>query len=178
MSPPRRPDEGERRRFREADRAQTVLDYGIAVGIFFIALVFVLGTIPGMFAPFVGGSVDTQVADRLASSLSADVLAHPSQPFVLDVDCTEGFFRQLGGGASAPDRCRFDTSATDLQTMFALDATANVRIEIQHLDGTTRTLDGTTLVAGGSLPSGTSVSTARRTVGIRGETHTLEVYVW
>ena len=180
MSPPPEPSGDERRAFVDADRAQTVLDYGIAVGIFFVALVFVLGTIPGMFAPFVGGSGDTQVADRLASSLSADMLADPGEPFVLNASCTEGFFRQLDGGATAPGSCRFDTSpsATELTPMFALDSTTNVRVEIQRLDGSTRTLNATTLTAGDSLPSQTTISSARRTVGIDGETHTLEVHVW
>ena len=161
-------------RLRDDDRAQTVLDYGIAVGIFFVALVFVLGTIPGMFAPFVGGSGDTQVADRLASSLSADMLAHPSEPFVLNATCTEGFFDQLDTGTPAPSGCRFDTTATDLQGVFALDSTTNVRVELAPVDGT----GGIDAVAGEALPTQTTVSTARRTVGIAGESHTLEVHVW
>lgn len=175
MSPPARRSGGrESGGFVDADRAQTVLDYGIAVGIFFIALVFVLGTIPGMFSPFVGGSGDTQVADRLASSLSADMLTHPSQPFILDATCTEAFFQQLNTGDNAPDDCRFDTTANDLQGVFALDTTTNVRVELSPVDGT----GGINATAGETLPSQTTVSAARRTVGIEGETHTLEVHVW
>jgi hypothetical protein len=166
------------RGFISDDRAQTVLDYGIAVGIFFVALVFVLGTIPGMFAPFVGSSGDTQVADRLASSLSGDMLGSPSEPFILNATCTEEFFRQLDTNTTAPTSCRFDTTADSLRTMFALDGTTNVRVEITRSNGTTRTLDETTLVAGGSLPTQQTVSTARRVVSLDGETHTLEVYVW
>lgn len=176
MSAPTHPSGGgdRSRRLRDDDRAQTVLDYGIAVGIFFVALVFVLGTIPGMFAPFVGGSGDTQVADRLASSLSADMLADPGQPFVLNATCTDAFFEQLDGGPDAPGTCRFDTSADDLQGVFALDSTTNARVELSHVDGS-GAHDGT---AGEALPTGTTVSTARRTVGIDGETYTLEVHVW
>jgi len=174
VSPPtRQPGADEGRRFFDDDRGQTVLDYGIAVGIFFVALVFVLGTIPGMFAPFVGGSGDTQVADRLASSLAADMLTHPSQPFVLNRTCTDAFFDQMNNGTSAPEDCRFDTRAENLQSVFALDATTDVRVELSPVDG-----GGIDWGAGDSLPSGTSVSTARRTVGIDGETYTLEVHVW
>lgn len=175
MSPPtRQSGDGEQQKFIDADRAQTVLDYGIAVGIFFVALVFVLGTIPGMFAPFVGGSGDTQVADRLASSLSADMLTHPNQPFVLDETCTQAFFDQMNTGTDAPDHCRFDTTADTLGTAFALDATTDVRVELSPADGGA----GIDVAAGDSLPSGTSISTARRTVGVDGETHILEVHVW
>ena len=173
MSPPRaaRPDS---RRFVEDERAQTVLDYGIAVGIFFVALVFVLGTIPGMFAPFVGSSGDTQVADRLATSLSADLLAHPSEPFILNETCTEAFFDQVDGGSDAPLGCQFDTRKNDLQGVFALDSTTDVRVELTPINGTA----GINRTAGEPLPTRTTVSTARRTVGIEGNTHTLEVHVW
>jgi len=160
------------------ERAQTVLDYGISVGIFFVALVFVLGTIPGIFAPFVGSNVDTQVADRLASSLSTDMLGSPQDQFILNATCTEEFFIQLSDNGPAQESCRFDTTTADLQTMFGLESTTNVRIEINHLNGTTGTLNGTTLVAGEAQPTQQSVSTAQRIVGIDGESHTLEVHVW
>lgn len=160
------------------DRGQTVLDYAIAIGIFFVALVFVLGTIPGMFAPFVASSGDTQVADRLASSLAGDTLGSPSEPFVLNGTCTEAFFEQLEIGNAAPESCRFDTSATTLRAMFSLDGTTNARVEIIRADGTTVTRNGTDLVAGETPPTRQTVSTARRTVGIDGETLTLEVHVW
>jgi hypothetical protein len=169
----------ERDSFDAADRGQTVLDFAIAVGIFFVALVFVLGTIPGMFAPFTGGG-DTQVADRVATSLGADTLGAPATPYVLNETCTEGFFRQLesDGATPAPTSCRFDTAAGDLYTMLALDTTISIRVEIQDLDGNTATLNGTDLVAGGSLPERSTVTTARRTVGVDGHSHTLEVHVW
>lgn len=163
--------------FEDDDRGQTVLDFAIAVGIFFVALVFVLGTIPGMFAPFTGGG-DTQVADRVATSLAADTLGAPATPYVLNETCTEGFFTQLDGGTAAPTTCRFDTNASDLHTMLALDSTIGVRVEIQDQAGNTATLNGTTLVAGDALPERSTVTTARRTVGLDGQSHTLEVHVW
>jgi len=161
------------------DRGQTVLDYGIAVGIFFVALVFVLGTIPGMFAPFTG-SGDTQIADRVATSLGADTLGTPDTPYVLNESCTEGFFTQLetDGGEPASTSCRFDATAADLHGMLTLDSGVGIRVEIRNLDGTTAQLDGTTLVAGGTLPERSTVTTARRTVGFSGNSHTLEVHVW
>ncbi|MFB6219985.1 MAG: hypothetical protein ABEH90_00980, partial [Halolamina sp.] len=162
----------------EDDRGQTILDYGIAVGIFFVALVFVLGTIPGMFAPFTGGSGDTQVADRIATSLAVDTLGAADTPYVLNATCTEAFFTQVTGGAAAPTTCDFDTTETDLNGVFALDSTVDIRVEIETLDGSAATLDGTTLEAGDSLPDRMTVTTARRTVGIDGQTYTLEVHVW
>ncbi len=166
------------RTLRGSDRGQTVLDYGIAVSIFVIALVFVLGTIPGMFAPFTGNSGGAQTADRVAKSLSADVLGAPLRPYVLNATCTVGFFDQLNGGPSAADSCRFDTNATDLPSVLALDSTTGIRVEITNLDGTVATIDGTSLEAGGTLPKRSTVTSARRTVGIDGQTYTLEVHVW
>jgi hypothetical protein len=163
--------------FEATDRGQTVLDFAIAVGIFFVALVFVLGTIPGIFAPFISGG-DTQVADRTATALSADTLGIPDTPYVLNETCTAGFFSQLNGGPTAPTSCRFDTNASDLHTMLALEATINIRVEIEDPDGSAATIDATSLVAGGTLPERSTVTTARRTVGLEGQSHTLEVHVW
>ena len=166
------------RGLRTDDRGQTILDYGIAVGIFFVALVFVLGTIPGMFAPFDGGSGDTQIADRIGSSLAVDTLGDPDTPHVLNETCTEGFFTQLNGGADAADTCRFDTDASDLNEVFALDSTVDIRVEIRTLDDNVASLNGQTLAAGGEVPERSTVTTARRTVALDGRSHTLEVHVW
>jgi hypothetical protein len=166
------------RDLRVDDRGQTVLDYGIAVGIFFVALVFVLGAIPGMFAPFEGSSGDTQIADRIGSSLAVDTLGDPETPHVLNETCTEGFFTQLSGGADAADTCRFDTNASDLNEMFALDSTVDIRVEIRTLDDTVASINGTTLEAGEEVPERSTVTTARRTVALDGRSHTLEVHVW
>ncbi|MEF8800031.1 MAG: hypothetical protein V5A38_00555 [Halolamina sp.] len=163
--------------FEANDRGQTVLDFAVAVGIFFVALVFVLGTIPGIFAPFISGG-STQVADRTATSLAADTLGVPDTPYVLNDTCTEGFFRQLNGSGPAPLSCRFDTNASDLHTMLALESAINIRVEIQDPDGSAATIDGTALVAGGTLPERSTVTTARRTVGLEGQSYTLEVHVW
>lgn len=166
------------RRLRADSRGQTVLDYGIAAGIFIVALVFVLGTIPGIFSPFLGNTGETQTADRVAKSLSADMLGAAQTPYVLNATCTEAFFDQLKAGNETPDTCRFDTNATDLQTMLALDSTTGIRVEITTQDGTVATLNGTTFSAGESQPGRTTVTSSRRTVGIDNEIYTLEVVVW
>jgi len=159
------------------DRGQTVLDYAIGVGIFFVALMFVVATIPGMFAPFVGTG-DTQVADRVATSVATGSLGSPDEPYVLDQRCTVAFFDQLRDGTSAPADCRFDTSATTIGEMFALDSAQSIRLQFEDAEGGIATIDGTTLAAGESPPDGVSVTIARRTVGIDGTTYWLEVHAW
>ncbi len=165
------------RRRRGDDRGQTVLDYAIGVGIFLVAVTFVVATIPGMFSPFLGAG-DTQVADRVATSLATEQLGSPGEPYVLDADCTAAFFEQLDGGPAASDDCRFDTDATDLQGMFALDAGQSMAVGIENASGGTALLDGTQLAAGGDPPDSVSVTTARRTVAIDGQTYWLEVRAW
>ncbi|MBP1986734.1 DUF7287 family protein [Halolamina salifodinae] len=167
------------RRLAADDRGQTVLDYAIGVGIFFVALTFVLATIPGMFSPFVGTG-DTQIADRIATSTATDSLGAPDQPYVLNRTCTVAFFEQMNGGPSAPTDCRFDTTATSLGGVFALDSSQSVQIRIENGSGNVAELgtDNTTLEAGNDPPGSTSVTTARRTVGIDGTTYWLEVRAW
>jgi len=171
-----------RRRLADDERAQTVLDYAIGVGIFFVALTFVLATIPGMFSPFVGTG-DTQVADRVATATATGALGVPDQPYVLDRNCTVGFFQQLNDSTGDPEwldpgDCRFDTTATTPVEMFALDSGQSAQIRIENADQAVATLDGVTLEAGNDPPGSTSVTTARRTVGIDGTTYWLEVRAW
>jgi len=156
-----------------------VLDYAIGVGIFFVAVTFVLATIPGMFSPFIGAG-DTQVSDRVATSLATERLGSPEDPFVLDRDCTVAFFQQLNGTNPDvdPADCRFDTNATTVQEMFGLDSAQGVQLRVQNATGGSAVLDGTALEAGRSPPSSVSVTTARRTVSIDGTTYWLEVRAW
>lgn len=159
------------------DRGQTVLDYAIGIGIFFVAVTFVVGTIPGMFTPFVGAG-DTQVADRVASSLATGTLGSPDKPYVLDKNCTAGFFDQMNDNGTASTECRFDTNATDLGAVFALDSTQGINVQIENTTGVPATLDGTTLEAGRDPPPSTTVTSARRTVGIDDTTYWLVVQAW
>ena len=164
-------------RLVDDERGQTVLDYAIGVGIFLVAVTFVVATIPGMFAPFVGAG-DAQIADRVATSLSTERLGAPDDPYLLERDCTVAFFEQLDGGADVPADCRFDSSATTLQEMFALDSGQALQVRIEKSGGGAAVVDGVTLSAGGGPPDSVSVTTARRTVAIDGTTYWLEVRAW
>ncbi|NHX36231.1 MULTISPECIES: DUF7287 family protein [Halolamina] len=159
------------------ERGQTVLDYAIGVGIFLVAVTFVVATIPGMFAPFVGAG-DAQIADRVATSVATERLGAPDEPYLLDRNCTVAFFDQLDGGTTVPSDCRFDTDATTIQGMFALEPGQAMQIRIENTGGGAAVVDGTTLAAGSDPPSGVSVTTARRTVAIDGTTYWLEVRAW
>ncbi|MFW5937461.1 MAG: DUF7287 family protein [Halanaeroarchaeum sp.] len=160
------------------ERGQTVLDYAIGVGIFFVAVAFVVATIPGMFTPFVGTG-DTQVADRVATSVATGTLGSPDEPYVLDRRCTVAFFDQLQDEDNpAPGDCRFDTSAKTVGEVFDLGVDESVQLRFEDADGDVATIDDTTLEAGAEPPDSTSVTITRRTVGIHGETYWLEVRAW
>lgn len=167
--------------FTTDERGQTVLDYAMAVGLFFVALVFVLGVVPGMFDPFTAGT-DTGVGDRVASSLAVDQLGDPTDPYVLNRTCTWSFFDQMQTGTDAPSTCRFDTSVDDPVTLFGLDDSTSLNVSITDFDETPVVLtDGgpaRTLQAGDPLPTKSSVTTARRNVHLAGQTYRLEVHVW
>lgn len=167
--------------FRRDSRGQTVLDYSIGVGLFLIALVFVLGTVPGMFAPFTTGA-DAQISDRVADTLVSDQLGDPGTPYVLDAGCTWAFFEQMQNGTDADAYCRFDTTVDDPEPLFGLDGTTSLNVSISQLDGEVATLsvggDVRTLQAGEPVPKTASVTTARRNVHLDGRTYRLEVDVW
>jgi hypothetical protein len=174
-------DEASGRGFRADDRAQTVLDFGMGVGLFLVAIVFVLGVVPGMFDPFTAGT-DTGVGDRVASSLAGDVLGDPASPSVLDEECTWAFFDQMQTGTDASTNCRFDTTADDPEAVFGVGNTTSLNVSITDFEGTpvVFSVGGSdrTLSAGDPLPTRSSVTTARRSVHLAGNTYRLEVNVW
>ena len=65
---------------RDDTRAQTPLDFAIAMGIFLVAVTFVFTFIPSMTTPFVEGNQDRSVtADRVAGHLTEDALGSPDE---------------------------------------------------------------------------------------------------
>ena len=78
-----------------SDRAQTAIDFVVAMGVFFIAVAFVLAFVPSMFAPFFGmGASDALVTDRSAAHLANNALvADSNTPGTLDEGAVEDLFR-------------------------------------------------------------------------------------
>ena len=90
------------------DRAQTPLDFAIAMGIFLLAVTFVFTFIPSLTAPFVEGNQDKSVtADRVASHLAEGGLGDPAEPFVVDDSCAEVFFDESTVDGDIPSTCGF-----------------------------------------------------------------------
>ncbi|MFC7155112.1 hypothetical protein ACFQPA_06535 [Halomarina halobia] len=153
-------------------RGQTTLDFAMAIGVFLLALVFALGVLPGMFAPFSGDS-DAQVmkADRSAAHLSEGHLGSPIRPTQLNATCTVAFF----DNATPPAGCRYDTP--DLTEALGVESGTRVNVTIERA-GAVATVDGTTLARGASPSRKGDVSTARRLVTLEGTTYQLVVRVW
>ena len=179
-SPSGAPLDNDRRADRDGDdRAQTTIDFAIGVGLFLLVVAFVVAFVPTVFAPFESAE-GPQTADRIGTSLAADRLGDPADPYVLNRTCTTEFFAQLDGDGPAPSGCHFNTSAETTREMFTLDGTRNANVSIWTLGagGDVQTIDGTRLTAGPSLPETRSVTSARRVVSIDGETYRLLVRVW
>ncbi|MES3517654.1 MAG: hypothetical protein PPP58_08330 [Natronomonas sp.] len=74
------------------NRAQTTLDFAIAMGVFLVSVIFVFAFAPTLTAPFVDGTQDhSAAADRVVSDLSEGELGDPAEPYVLDTDQTDFF---------------------------------------------------------------------------------------
>jgi hypothetical protein len=74
-------------------RAQTTLDFAIAMGIFLLAVSFVFTFIPSLTAPFVEGNQDHSiVSDRTASHLAEGALGAPDEPLIIEEPCATAFF--------------------------------------------------------------------------------------
>ena len=90
------------------DRAQTPLDFAIAMSIFLLAVTFVFTFIPSLTAPFVEGNQDKSVtADRVASHLAEGGLGDPAEPFVVNDSCAEVFFDESTDDGNIPSTCGY-----------------------------------------------------------------------
>jgi hypothetical protein len=157
------------------ERAQTTIDFAIGIGLFLLVVAFVVAFVPTIFTPF-QSTEGPQAADRIATSLSTDRLGDPSEPYVLNETCTDGFFDQLDGNGSAPSGCQFNTSATTTREMFTLDRTRDVNVTIRYGNGSIA--DGGALAAGPTPSETTSVTAATRVVSLDGQPRRLVVRTW
>ena len=172
----------------QSDRAQTMVDFAIGVGLFLITVAFVIGTVPGMLEPFAQNQDEPLLADRIASQLAEDTLGNPSEPARLNKTCTVAFFEDTGAGS-----CSF-AAGNPLTTQIGVAGRHSVNItlrktvsgggepEILCLDGTDVqdcTAGGDGMARGKPVPESTnSVMTARRTVYIDESDTLLMVKVW
>ena len=159
-----------------SDRAQTTIDFAIGIGLFLLVVAFVVAFVPTIFTPF-QSTQGPQTADRIATSLSADRLGDPSEPYVLNGTCTNGFFEQLNDNGSAPSSCQFNTSATTTRGMFALDRTRDVNVTVEYANGSV-VERGPRLAAGPAPSETTSVTSATRVVSLDGHARRLVVRTW
>ena len=190
------------------DRAQTPLDFAIAMGIFLLAVTFVFTFIPSLTAPFVEGNQDKSVtADRVASHLAEGALGDPGDPFVVNDSCAEVFFNESTVDGDIPSTCGF--SGDNLSERVGVDTDrlqVNVTVEqvnttatgddrfrtvcidrsgdVSHAGNTSVTCDEE-FVVGETADADDSVVVARRIVTIPGCTFdtescdaTLRVEVW
>ena len=180
---------------RRGERAQLTIDFAVAAGTFLLAVAFVFAFVPGMLSPFEGGQSQSLVADRAASQLAEGTLGDPSTPYVLNTTCTLELFRQVNGGSSATDTCRFDTTAATVHEILGVDETTRVNVTVERnvtgtanpeivcRDGTTAVVDdcstGVPLAAGPSPPpSAGQLTGAYRSVIVDGGRYDLHVRVW
>ena len=170
------------------DRAQTGIDFLVAMSVFLIVVGFVFAFVPSMFAPFGGSGVDDAlIADRSATQLAESVLvAEPTHPGMLSAACTAVFFDtddQLENHTALVDEhnCRFDPN-DDLTALFGLQEWKSVRVTIGAPDNVTYEDGGTVyeieMQRGDGSPPDGSDTVAQRVVLVDGDVYELRVRVW
>ena len=173
-------------------RAQTTLDFAIAMGVFLLAVAFVFTFIPSLTSPFIDGNQEqSAIADRVASNLVEGSLADPNDPYVLNTTCTTGFFEETNGPET--DHCGYTDETTDFRERIGVSDRPSVNVSLVRINATSR--ETTTLCEqsdgdvgtescavvyqiGGDPADAESVTVARRVVSIGGEDATLFVRVW
>ena len=149
------------------NRGQTSIDFLVGMSVFLLTVALVFGMLPNTFAPFTGGdNANLLTADRVAAHLTEGTLARPNQPNVLNETCTEQFFGS--SGACHP---------TDRLAALGVRPSHQVNVTIESDDGI-RTLNGTELQSGPSVPTSGSVVVTSRRVSLDGDECTLFVRLW
>lgn len=173
-------------------RGQTTLDFTIGIALFIAVLLFAFTFVPGILEPFdIRGEEEPAVSDRVANTLSTDMLGSPEEPNVLDRYCTVAFYNV----SLDSTECSFDNSESPQQRLNLSNfQQVNVSI-INSSDGnapycwTSGSSEPSVESSGcgsnddvfkiGNDPSTAQTTiTARRTVYIGGEVATLRVVVW
>lgn len=164
------------------ERAQTTVDLLIAILLFITvitgAIIVVTQELNKVDNP--GGQHGLE-SQKLADHLSKDIL-ESGGAYELDKSCTRLFFDKYQDGTidnSPPQtlNCEFSTTRANVQLATGMSETSNVYIAIQNPDGTSATIDSTTLTIN-SKPSGGRGKMAKRVVAIDGEQYELVVVVW
>ena len=97
-----------------AERAQTAIDFAVAMGVFLLAVAFVLAFVPSMFAPFFGHGVgDTVTADRAAATVIDGHLSEGGTP-VLNETATRDFFSKCETSSDLTNKLSFGSEAVYL----------------------------------------------------------------
>ncbi|KAB1196615.1 MULTISPECIES: hypothetical protein [Haloferax] len=165
-----------RRRDRTTDsgrsRAQTTIDYAVGVGIFLLAIAWVIGTVPQIVQPFDDAQDQPLVANRAADRLASDALSPPDEQTALATECVDGFFHN----DTPPGDCEYDKEP--IGDAIGVGGDYDVNVTLLH-DGTVATLsDGSDATRGDPVPASGQVVAARRSVLVGGELHQLLVRVW
>ncbi|QLD88275.1 hypothetical protein HWV07_04195 [Natronomonas salina] len=177
-------------------RAQTTLDFAIAMGVFLLAVAFVFTFIPSLTSPFIDGNQEqSAIADRVASNLVEGSLANPNEPYILNTTCTTGFFGE--DDSATVTGCGYNTDNGDYRQRIGVSERPKINISLVEIDEETRVQSslcydktGETVVTvaesscdtpyriGGDSEKAESVTVARRVVSIDGRDATLFVRVW
>nr|WP_049918564.1 hypothetical protein [Haloferax larsenii] len=152
-------------RERRRSRAQTTIDYAIGVGIFLLAVAWVISTVPQVVQPFDDTQDRPLVANRAADRLAGDVLSTSGERTVLDSECVDGFF----DNATPPADCRYDTGP--VAEAVGVSDRYDVNVTLLQNEAVVES-------RGDVVPSSGRAIAARRTVLIDGRVHQLLVRVW
>ena len=172
-----------------SNRGQTGVDFVVGMGVFLVAVAFVMSFVPGMMTPFGDGNGAPMIADHVADELVYGALADHARPSTLDEQCTLAFF-----GLNTTTGCPFDdpANATDwlgVPTGYHLNVTVERYVGggtgPERLCGSSVAVTTCTsptderLVWGEEVPvTSASVTTASRVVYLDGEDAVVLVRVW
>ena len=139
----------------DRSRAQTTIDFLIAISTFVVVIGFLFSFVPGITVPFNDAqSSNPLIADRTATHLASDTLTDPGSTGTLNETAVNDFFGKEGG----------------LTDELGVRGTKRMHVEIADSNGDVVTYNGVELARGSEPPTEPGrVTTARRAIALDGE---------
>lgn len=165
------------------NRGQTLPDYVVAFGIFFLAISLAFGSTYSLFTPFESTYERVGEGDRVANTLVQTTFTEQgTRHYVLDADCTASAVNAFNGNSTQTyKKCNYDSSTITSVThekYIGLEKGTNIHVEIVDSSGNIATVNSTDLVFGDNVPTTANTSNSVRMVDINGDLYKLRVTVW
>lgn len=164
-------------------RGQTLPEYALAFGIFFVAIIITLSISVSLFQPFQTSAQEISESDRIANQLvQSTFISDTGQKYVTSDECvvTAVQMFQEPPDSTPLENCQYDDSIETLtyKEYLGIENVSGARIRVIDEERTTVTYNSVDLEFGDDVPTQAQTSRSVRFITINNNIYQLEVVSW